>query len=112
MQNQDWRLQTLQQRLRGARLDTALLANRHVELGRRLKEAMQRTLERYDMRLSAAHQHLQHLDPQQVLARGYSMVRNEKGAVVVDSATVAPGERLNVTFARGWAEVELKEKGN
>jgi exodeoxyribonuclease VII large subunit len=110
MQNQEWRMQALQQRLRATRLDITLLSNRHVEIGRRLKDAMQRTLERYDMSLAAVHQHLQHLDPQQVLARGYSMVRNERGAVVVDSATVALGERLQITFARGRAEVELKEK--
>lgn len=110
MQNQNWHLQTLQQRLRLARLDISLHSNRYVEIGRRLKEAMLRAMERYDIRLVSAYQHLQHLDPQQVLARGYSMVRNERGAVVVDSATVALGERLQITFARGRAEVELKEK--
>jgi exodeoxyribonuclease VII large subunit len=111
MQNQYWRWQTLQQRLRAARPDMTPLGNRHAEISRRLSVAMQRTLERYDIRLAAAHQHLQHLDPQQVLARGYSMVRDEQGTVVHDSATVALGARLQITFARGWAEVELKEKG-
>jgi len=111
MQNQSWRWQALQQRLRAARPELVQLASRHADISRRLKEAVQRTLERYDNRLAAAQQHLQHLDPQQVLARGYSMVRDEHGAVVVDSETLALGERLQVTFARGWASVELKEKG-
>jgi exodeoxyribonuclease VII large subunit len=111
MQNQNWRWQTLQQRLRSVRPDLMQLSNRHVELGRRLQEAVQRMLERYDNRLAAAQQHLLHLDPQQVLARGYSMVRDERGAVVVDSEKLALGQRLQVTFARGWASVELKEKG-
>ena len=112
MQNQLWRWQALQQRLHAARPDLSQLSNRHVEISRRLKEAVQRMLERYDNRLAAAQQHLLHLDPQQVLARGYSMVRDERGAVVVDSAPLAPGERLQVTFAKGWASVELKEKGS
>jgi exodeoxyribonuclease VII large subunit len=112
MQNQSWRWQALQQRLRAAQPDLMQLASRHVELSRRMKEAVQRALERYDNRLAAAQQHLLHLDPHQVLARGYSVVRDERGAVVVDSETLALGDRLQLTFARGWAGVELKEKGN
>lgn len=112
MQNQYWRWQTLQQRLRAARPDLSPLSVRHNEISRRLKEAMQRTLERYARRLDAAQQHLQHLDPQQVLARGYSMVRDERGAVVLDSAALTLGAALQVTFARGWAKVDVKEKGS
>ncbi len=109
MQHQNWRWQALQQRLRATRPDWAELANRQIELGRRLKELMHHALERYDHRLVAAQQHLQHLDPQQVLARGYSMVRNEHGAVVVDGASLALGAPLQITFARGWAQVEVKK---
>jgi len=112
MQNQEWRWQTLQQRLRSARPDLMQNANRQAEISRRLKEVMQRTLEKYDQRLSAAQQHLQHLNPHQVLARGYSMVRDEHGAVVVDSASLELGATMSVTFARGWAQAEVKKKGN
>ena len=109
MQNNNWRWQALQQRLRATRPDWAKLENRQIELGRRWQELMHHALERYDHRLVAAQQHLQHLDPQQVLARGYSMVRNEHGAVVVDSAALALGAPLEITFARGWAQVEVKK---
>lgn len=112
LHNQDWRWQVLQQRLNSARPDLAQLSSRYADSGRRLKEAMRRTVERYDNHLVAAQQHLLHLDPQQVLARGYSMVRDESGAMVVDSAALNPGALLHVTFARGWAQVEVKEKGN
>ena len=111
VQNQQWRWQALQQRLRAARPDLLQLGKRQVELGRRLQDAMQRTLERYDYRLAAAGQHLQHLDPSQVLARGYSMVRDERGAIVTASAALQTGSRLDITFAQGWARVEVKEKG-
>ncbi len=110
MQNKVWRWQAMQQRLRAAQTDLAQFSNRQLELGRRLKELMHRMLERNDHRLVAVQQHLQHLDPQQVLARGYSMVRNEHGAVVVDSASLVLGEPLQITFARGWAQVEVKKK--
>ncbi len=111
LQNQRWRWQALQQSLRAARPDLVQLGRRHAELGRRLQDAMQRTLERHDQRLVAVGQHLLHLDPNQVLARGYSMVRDERGAIVTDSATLQAGVRLDVTFAQGWAKVEVREKG-
>jgi exodeoxyribonuclease VII large subunit len=112
LQNQNWRWQALQQRLRAARPDLTQLGYRQTEISRRLNDVMQRMLERYDSRLAAAQQHLLHLDPQQVLARGYSMVRDEQGAVVFDSASLALGASLQVTFARGWARVDVKEKGS
>ena len=111
MQSQNWRWQALQQRWRAARPDLMQLSNRHAEISRRLKEAVQNMLERYDYRLAAAQQHLQLLDPQQVLARGYSMVRDKQGGVVTDSAALALGDTLQVTFARGWTQVEVKAKG-
>jgi exodeoxyribonuclease VII large subunit len=110
-QNHNWRWQALQQRLRAARPDLPQLGYRQTEASRRLNDAMRRMLERYDSRLAAAQQHLLHLDPQQVLTRGYSMVRDEQGAVVLDSATLALGASLHVTFAHGWAKVDVKEKG-
>lgn len=110
MQNENWRWQVLQQRLRAAKPDLISRSNHQTEIQRRLKEAMQRILERHNNYLLAAQQHLQHLDPQQVLARGYSMVRNEQGGVVVDSATLVLGARLHVNFAHGSAKVEVKER--
>lgn len=111
MQYRQWRWQSLQQRLRTARPDPLQLAVQHAGLGRRLKDSMQRTLERLDVRLSGLQQHLLHLDPQQVLARGYSVVRDEQGAIVTGSAGLQIGACLDITFARGWARAELQEKG-
>jgi len=111
VQNQSWRVQALQQRWRSAGPELNQLAARQQELARRLKEAMHRRLERIDARLQAAQQHLLHLDPQRVLARGYSMVRNEQGAVVVDGSALVSGENLHISFAQGWAQVGVKKSG-
>lgn len=111
MQNRQWRLHTLQQRLHFALPDLMRFSYRHDEIGRRMKDAMQHILERYNQRLIAAQKHLRHLDPDRVLARGYSMVRDEHGAVVVDSAPLSLGDRLHITFARGRAEAEVKKCG-
>ena len=111
MQQQAQHLDQLRQRLYRARPDLAQLGARQMELMRRLQCAMQHALERHDTRLHGLQQHLLHLDPQQVLARGYSMVRDEHGAIVSDSAALPIGARLDITFARGWARAELKDKG-
>ena len=80
-------------------------------LVRRLQSAMLRTQETLGMRWRNLQQHLLHLDPDQVLARGYSMVRDERGKLIRNSAALTVGTQLNITFTQGWARVEVKEKG-
>jgi exodeoxyribonuclease VII large subunit len=110
VQHQQWHWQALRQRLRAVRPGVAELQIRHVAYSRRLHEVMARNLEHHQSRLNSLQQHLQHLDPTQVLARGYSMVRDEQGKIVVDSTQVSKGGLLEVTFARGWVRTEVKEK--
>jgi exodeoxyribonuclease VII large subunit len=111
MQQQAQHLGHLQQRLRMARPDLARLEMRQIELARRMQSALERQLELYSSRLGAMQQHLAHLDPQQVLARGYSLVRDAEGRIVSSSAAVEVGARLNIAFAEGWANAEVKDKG-
>ena len=111
MQQQAQYIGQLRQRLYRARPDFAQLGAQQIELMRRLQGSMQYTLERSNTRLNGLQQHLLHLDPLQVLARGYSMVRDEHGAIVSDSGVLSIGARLDITFAHGWAHAELKDKG-
>ena len=104
-------LDRLQLRLEQARPDILRYGAQQTELLRRLQGAMQRTLEACHIRLRTLKQHLHHLDPEQVLARGYSIVRDGQGELVVDSMALPAGSLLEITFARGWAHAELKEKG-
>ena len=76
---------------------------------RRLTTVSAHTLDRDEARLRTLHQHLQHLDPQQVLARGYSLVRDAAGNIVRSSAAIKTGDRLQLTFAEGGARVEVRE---
>ena len=111
LERQQWRWQSLQQRLCAARPNIDQITAFQAILARRLLEIMWRTLENYSTRLDVLRQHLDHLDPQQVLARGYSVVRDVHGTIISSSANLHVGERLEVTFAHGWAQVELTEKG-
>ncbi len=59
-------------------------------------------------RLVALRAALGHLDPNQVLARGYSIVRDAGGEVRRSSAGLAAGAALDVTFAEGGAAVTVR----
>jgi exodeoxyribonuclease VII large subunit len=110
-QQRQWRWQSLAQRLRAASGDFVRLQDRQDNLAQRLTNAMRTAQQRHASRLENIAQHLVYLDPKQVLARGYSMVQDAQGRVVSDAATLAVGEELRVTFAKGWARAEVKETG-
>jgi exodeoxyribonuclease VII large subunit len=63
-----------------------------------------RERERHLVALRAA---LSHLDPTQVLERGYSIVRDSSGHVRTSSAGLEPGSALDVTFSQGGAGVTV-----
>ena len=111
MQQQAQYLGQLRQRLYRVGPNFAQLGVRQMELMRRLQGSMRHALERHDTLLRGLQQHMSHLDPQQVLARGYSVVRDENGVIVLDSTGLSLGGHLDITFAHGWARTELKEKG-
>ena len=48
-----------------------------------------------------------HLDPTQVLSRGYAIVRAADGSVVRSGAALARGDALDITFAEGGAAVTV-----
>jgi exodeoxyribonuclease VII large subunit len=63
------------------------------------------------LKLDTTAQHLVMLDPSKVLARGYSLVQDTNGVVVTDAGQLAIGAELRVTFAKGWTQAEVKERG-
>jgi exodeoxyribonuclease VII large subunit len=110
-QHQHWQWQSLAQRLRGASSDVGRLRDQQTNLAQRLANAMRAAQAQRAGRVENAAQHLVLLDPQQVLARGYSMVQDANGSVVSDAAQLAIGAELRITFAHGWGRAELKDKG-
>jgi len=50
---------------------------------------------------------LQALNPHAVLARGYAIATDARGAIVRDAATLSRGDRLDVRLARGAAATEV-----
>ncbi|HEX7465259.1 MAG TPA: exodeoxyribonuclease VII large subunit, partial [Usitatibacter sp.] len=76
----------------------------------RLGAVLTRNLRERERRLGALRTALAHLDPTQVLGRGYSIVRDPDGHVRTASAGLAGGDALDITFARGGAAVSVKER--
>jgi exodeoxyribonuclease VII large subunit len=78
------------------------------ELARRLRRAVDIPALRRDLERLA--RHLAHLDPTQVLGRGYSIVRDPDGHVRNSSAGLARGSELDITFAEGAAGVTVRDR--
>lgn len=110
-QQQHWQWQSLAQRLRAASSDFARLQDKQANLAQRLVTALHAVQADRLARVNHAGQHLILLDPTKILARGYSMVQDASGAVVSDAGKLAVGAELQITFAKGWARTEVKERG-
>lgn len=110
-EQQDWQWRALARRMVTAERIFNQQQAQHARLTQRLVLAMQSVHRQHSVRLENALQHLNLLDPQHVLARGYSLVQDPDGKLLSDAAQMVVGERIHITFARGWAQAELKDKG-
>jgi exodeoxyribonuclease VII large subunit len=81
------------------------------QLGARLGFALLHHLHACEAKLARLHAALGGLDPQAVLARGYSITYGASGEVLRDAAKARDGERLRTTLARGSIESEVKKSG-
>ena len=111
-QHQYWQWQSLVQRLCSARSDFAHLQNWQDNLAQRLVKTMRAGQALRLVQANNAAQHLTLLDPQKVLARGYSIVHDANGRVVSDAGQLTAGVELRITFAHGLAWTQVKKLGN
>jgi exodeoxyribonuclease VII large subunit len=79
-------------------------------LARRLREGAQRRLDATAALLARLDAHVQHMNPQAVLDRGYSITEST-GGIVRDASRLAAGEKISITFAKGRVHAEVKGKG-
>lgn len=75
----------------------------------RLTLAMQQQLHRQQRLLQSYANSLQQLNPHQVLARGYAIVKNAQGHAITDTAALSLNEPLQVTLHQGEAEVVVTQ---
>jgi len=91
------------ERLTPATLTRAATAQRKAldDVARRLEPCYRRTTGTRRDRLDAAWKLVEALSHQGVLARGFALVRDDKGRAVTQAGLVAPGQALTLTFADG-----------
>jgi exodeoxyribonuclease VII large subunit len=107
LQRQGQALELLANRLR-ARLPQPAGERTRVEgLAHRLRQALGSGLLRRRDRLAALRDHLTHLNPEAVLARGYSIVRRADGRIARDSRELGVDEAVDITLARGGAAARI-----
>lgn len=109
LDNRTAKLAQLGHRLDRARPDLSVHQEHLAGLAGRLQRAAGHGLVAHRARLEHLAAQLQHLNPQAVFERGFSMVRNARGEIVRSSATLATAERLSLTFAQGRAVARVEE---
>jgi exodeoxyribonuclease VII large subunit len=77
----------------------------------RLPAPMQRLLQKKQARLGEMAAKLDAISPLKVLDRGYSIV-NKDSQVIRSSESLKVGDRLQIRFAQGQANVEVKKLGD
>ena len=103
-----WNLSGLARRLRDGLPDIDAHSASQRDLRLRLQHGQARLLEQHEARLGRMQANLDHLNPQAVLERGYSIVAKPGGQIVRSSQQVAAGEVLRLTFARGAAQTKVE----
>lgn len=74
----------------------------------RFQRAIQGCISQRRMGLARFTSSLAHLNPEGVLARGYSIVQMQDGTIVQDAATLKPGDLLDIRLHRGQARASVK----
>jgi len=106
-----WRLGQLRHQLQQVKPDIPSLQAGLEKLDGRLRRAVDQHLNVRHTALQRLADHLQHLNPQSVLERGFSMTQDEQGEIVRDSSALTIGETLRIRFARGISHAQVKDVG-
>jgi exodeoxyribonuclease VII large subunit len=104
------RIEALRSALVSPRSRIEHLNSRHRDLALRLKQASRIYFDRKQQAMLSLSAHLDHLNPQAVLTRGYSIVTRDDGVIVRDSAELDIGSNVSVTLARGRAGARIETK--
>jgi exodeoxyribonuclease VII large subunit len=78
------------------------------QLSTRLQNSVQQLLRRQQEKLLRLSLNLQHLNPNAVLNRGYALVQTRDGTIVRTSGQIDKGDLVNIRFAEGSADAEIR----
>ena len=112
VQRARWQFETLARRAAATRPQPASNNQHLAQLFAALQRSLHQQMSNRRNSLSNIASHLAHLNPEAVLARGYSVVRNERGEVVRRSDQIAVDETLDIRFHQGSAAAKVTKKNN
>jgi exodeoxyribonuclease VII large subunit len=95
------------QRLSTARPDLPALLEQQARLRERLRRGAGHGMQRRAAALERLEAHLKHLDPRQVLERGYAIVTDQRGGIVRSSDQLVVGSDVQMALARGTAQARV-----
>ncbi|MBC7756542.1 MAG: exodeoxyribonuclease VII large subunit [Bdellovibrio sp.] len=78
-----------------------------IQLKHRMDIGLQGRFQTQQQQLLMLKNSLEQLNPQNVLARGYALVVNDKGELIKSSAQLQMGERINITLQQGTAGANI-----
>jgi exodeoxyribonuclease VII large subunit len=96
-------------RLQGQLPDLSLPRARLARAARAMVAAQQRAGADNTARLGAVQAQLRALSPSHTLARGYAIVRNGRGEIVRQAASLKLGAQLDVTLSEGGITVDVQD---
>ncbi len=79
------------------------------DLGRRLTASLAQQLQRRHLQAEALAQRLSALNPRAVLARGYALVQDDAGHVLISVKQTHPGQPLRITLSDGSLRARVAE---
>ena len=95
--------------LAAARPDLNRLRTEQTQLRSRVVRSARQMLDRQFALIARLEAHLNHLNPRQVLERGYAIVSTQDGEIVRSSAQLRVGDELHLDFARGRADAKVSK---
>lgn len=105
-----WDVTQFSKRLTNAQPDLAPRQQRCAHLATRLTLVIENRLALARQQQTRLNANLQHLNPQSILQRGYSIVRDVHGNIVRDSAAIEVGSNVDLKFAVGAASARITSK--
>ncbi len=105
-----WKLHEMNQHLASNKPSISELNYHQQELAVRMHRAMTHYTKALEVNLQHKQSHLLHLDPQAVLARGYSISYTADGVVLRTSDQIDIGHDIRVQFAKGWCQASVSKK--
>ncbi len=112
IERKQWKLIDITQRLIASSPNILSKIYNHNQLAARFLSAISSHCETRRIGLNHLQTQLTQLNPQSVLARGYSISYSQENTIIRDSKQLHPGERIRVKFAHGACEADIAKLDN